>query len=578
MIKPAKNAIAAGMSLTLALGMTPAIALAADGADSAIVDADSQSEGVLSGVAPDPDVAPPAAYDKADFYSDSSASAAISLFAMPYARGFSPVHVSDEMRYFAKWESHSNYNQGLSAGDGYHAMGYYQFDNRYGLDDFLISCYEYDPQTYAMFAWVRTTDITGSLCENDALTSVGVKLDDSWHKAYAADPAGFSALQDSWAYEQYYLPAERYLSSIGIDISDRNDAVKGLCWGLSNLFGTSGWKKFVGGISDGYDWNGVYHYLKEGYRWPGAGLSDDMTDAEFVSVLCDYVVDNVAVFYKGQPQYHKGWQNRYRGEKAQCLDIIERTGDTHLPAPEPEPEPKPEPEPEEPSAPENPETPDEPETPGAPEEPGSDDEPNADGEGVQDEPGADDEDADGEPDEDTRPTPDGEGSSSGNAVMPAPQPMPPAANGNGISNAIKPSAPVPPANDGTNGGIGSGDASGEGEDGGVSGNGSEQDGSNGAASEKPDDSTASDSDSDKKKEPPADEVENDNGSDDGSNANQGDKDFDGEKPKGEKTSDAKDTIVKTNDESAGIVAALVGGFALAFGIVAGTLRRMLGKR
>ena len=47
-----------------------------------------------------------------------------------------------------------------------------------------------------------------------------------------------------------------------------------------------------------------------------------MTDAEFVSTLCDYVVENVAVFYKGQPQYHQGWQNRYKREKAQCLAMI----------------------------------------------------------------------------------------------------------------------------------------------------------------------------------------------------------------------------------------------------------------
>lgn len=158
---------------------------------------------------------------------------------------------------------------------------------------------------------------------------MGTSLNNAWKAAYAADSYEFSRLQDDWAYTSYYLPAERYLASRGIDISDRSDAVKGLCWGLSNLFGQSGWRKFVGGVSDGYDWNGVYHYLSEGYQWPGCGLSDDMTDREFVTTLCNYVVDNVAVFYKAQPQYHQGWQNRYKKEINQCLAIIDRTGDTH---------------------------------------------------------------------------------------------------------------------------------------------------------------------------------------------------------------------------------------------------------
>ena len=40
----------------------------------------------------------------------------------------SPVKLSDEMLYFAIYESGHNYDQGLSYGDGYNAMGYYQFD------------------------------------------------------------------------------------------------------------------------------------------------------------------------------------------------------------------------------------------------------------------------------------------------------------------------------------------------------------------------------------------------------------------------------------------------------------------
>lgn len=350
-MKPTRHVIVAGMTLTLAFGMTPAAALAAEPSDSEIVgEADgagfesstevlngdaSDGSAIATGMTPDGvtvelEAAPaPEDYDKEDYYSEEPTVAMARTFSMPLVASFVPVNVSDEMKYFSKWESHSNYDQGLSAGDGYHAMGYYQFDNRHGLGNFLISCYQYDPATYSMFAWVSGVNITGDLYDYNTgtLNAIGQRLNDSWHAAYAADPAGFSALQDSWAYQQYYLPAERYLQSIGIDISQRADCVKGLVWGMSNLFGTTGWKKFVGGVSDGYDWNGVYHYLEEGYYWPGAWNGDyaranAMSDREFVTTLCDYAIANIPVFYKGQPQYHQGWLNRYNDEKNICLSYI----------------------------------------------------------------------------------------------------------------------------------------------------------------------------------------------------------------------------------------------------------------
>jgi hypothetical protein len=37
----------------------------------------------------------------------------------------------------------------LSSGDGYHAIGYFQFDNRYGLGGFLEAVYGYVPTTFA---------------------------------------------------------------------------------------------------------------------------------------------------------------------------------------------------------------------------------------------------------------------------------------------------------------------------------------------------------------------------------------------------------------------------------------------
>lgn len=335
----APKALALGVSLSLACSMMPAAALADEPIPSEAASTDASASNAMQ---------KPADYDKDDFYSDNSPKTRLARsIAMPYAVSLDPVAVSSEMKYFAKYESGRNYNQGLSYGDGYHAMGYYQFDNRHTLKGFLEACYAYDPETYHMFEWVSSTNISGDLYDESAgkLTEVGQRLEDSWHLAYAANPTEFSGLQDSYAYNNSYIPAQEYLASRGIDISNRSDAVKGLCWGLSSLFGSSGWKKFVGGVSDGYDWNGTYHYPSERYDWPGAGLTNDMTDREFVTKLCNYVVENVSVFYKGQPQYHQGWENRYRNELNDCLAFItqhEQDAEANKPVPAPDPDPAPE--------------------------------------------------------------------------------------------------------------------------------------------------------------------------------------------------------------------------------------------
>ncbi len=222
--------------------------------------------------------------------------------------------LSDEFKYFAQYESSCNYDQGFSWGDGYHAVGYYQFDNRYTLQPFLQYCYAYNPGKYAMFAFADdpAVDFSSSAMydyEQDKLTPLGQQIEDAWHAAYQADQQEFAALQDTYAYDNYYMVAENYLASQGIDISDRADCVRGLCWGVCNLFGSGGWRQFVGGT-----FNGEHH--------EGCGLSDDMSDTEFVVALTQYIVDHVAEFYPSQPQYHEGWQNRYRNEQAECLSYL----------------------------------------------------------------------------------------------------------------------------------------------------------------------------------------------------------------------------------------------------------------
>lgn len=91
-----------------------------------------------------------------------------------YANGSSlqPMTFSSEMLYFCKYESSCNYDQGLSSGDGYHAMGYFQFDNRYGLGSFLKAVYNYNPSTYSAIKVIGDRygwDVTGATRSNGVL-------------------------------------------------------------------------------------------------------------------------------------------------------------------------------------------------------------------------------------------------------------------------------------------------------------------------------------------------------------------------------------------------------------------------
>lgn len=343
-----RNVISSGVAVAMAATMAfPAVALADSTNGSEEDSAASHSASLESGVSVDETDANSAGesqtnyvaettgvqVNKEDYYSEEgSPEALISLFSIARsASGLRPVNLSSDVTYFGAYEGGS-YAQTLSSGDGFHAVGYYQFDNRYGLLDFIRAVYAYDPSKYSMFEQFNyiadsTFKADNAMRQNGQFTALGVALNSSWKAAYAADAEEFFRLQDGWEYIKYIEPALDYLDSRGIDIYSRADAAQGLCASLCNLFGPSGWHKFVGGYSDGYDWNGFYNSWK---YWDGCGLNNDMTDAEFVSTLCDYVVENVGVFYKGQPQYHQGWQNRYKREKTQCLAMIAEHGDTHV--------------------------------------------------------------------------------------------------------------------------------------------------------------------------------------------------------------------------------------------------------
>ena len=300
-MKPKHSAIVAGLTLELSFGAVaaPATAIAEE---------------------PTPGVASDATEIDKGLYTQQSFSGVLRS-----VQGVSFVNVTDEMKYFTKYESHGNYNQGFSYGDGYNALGYYQFDRRWSLIPFMKQVYNYDSAKYSMLkdAIDRGGEISNGsnpMYANGQLTELGRIAQNAFLGAYNTDPAEFSALQDAYAYNSYYAVTESWLkNALGIDISGRTDCVKGMVWSITNMCGTGGCQDF--------------------FRW--ANLSNDMTDREFVTALSNSVVDNVARKYSSQPQYHEGWKNRYKNELKDCLVYIAEDEAAAATPVEPEPTPAP---------------------------------------------------------------------------------------------------------------------------------------------------------------------------------------------------------------------------------------------
>ena len=313
-MQPRHQAIAAGLALSLAFGVAaPAPVFAQTTTQQTTQDSDSEAFGNSDAtvIADDTAKLPVAGeFDRADEYEAGASSVSngimtLSLNSLMNSRATSirPMALSSEMKYFAQNESGSNYNLGFSSGDGYYAMGFYQFDRRYSLVDFMTACYNYNPQKYGMFKAVidRGSELkSGTVYDRatEKLTEIGRLAEEAWHAAYAADPSEFSALQDSYGYTNYYLPVEDIVAKKGLDLSDRADCLKGLCWGLSNLFGQGGCQKF----------------------FDRAHLSNDMTDEQAVTAICDAVIDYMTD--ESTNQYASSYASRYKREKQTCLNYL----------------------------------------------------------------------------------------------------------------------------------------------------------------------------------------------------------------------------------------------------------------
>lgn len=309
-MKPKHQAIVAGLALSLTLGVAAPIPMFAqtDTVQQQDIVGNANADPITDVDAKQP---APSDYDPGDEYSeavDSSSLMTLSFNSIMATSSSSlqPMALSSELKYFAQNESGSNYNLGFSYGDGYHAMGFYQFDRRYALVDFMQECYNYNPQKYGMFKAVidrggelkRDADDVIYDKKTHKLTELGQLAEDAWHAAYAADPQEFSALQDAYGYQEYYLPVERIVRKYGLDLSGRADCLKGLCWGMNNLFGSGSCQKF----------------------FKMANLSNDMSDEQAVTAICDALVDYMT--NTSTSQYAASYANRYEREKKTCLTYL----------------------------------------------------------------------------------------------------------------------------------------------------------------------------------------------------------------------------------------------------------------
>ena len=194
-----------------------------------------------------------------------------------------------DLLFFTQFES-GNVGYAQVGGDGGKACGKYQFDYRYALIPFLKYCYTADSVYYKAFEpFIGISPGDSSLIRNK-------QLYEAWKACYNADPAKFSSMQDKYAEEAYYKPAENYLAGKGIHLSVRPYVIRGAVFSYS---------------------------IQEGSRVAAeaviaAGINDSTTNKEFLEKLYDY-----------RWKDPRGWNKktvftyRYTQEKALALSILE---------------------------------------------------------------------------------------------------------------------------------------------------------------------------------------------------------------------------------------------------------------
>lgn len=216
-----------------------------------------------------------------------------------------------DMLFFTRYESGTAaYAQ--TGGDHGRAYGKYQFDYRYSLVPLIRFCYGADPVTFTefyAFTFLQAGDkrlISGNdkaipEADLDVETASVQPLDlaCAWTAVYNRNPVLFTALQDQFAMNSYYKPAENILKAHGIHMDTRTYVERGAVFSYAVQEGSSV-------AADGVI---------------AAGITDATPSRDFLNMLYDYRWTDPRGWNKNILYY-----SRYQREKAEALGILTALG------------------------------------------------------------------------------------------------------------------------------------------------------------------------------------------------------------------------------------------------------------
>ncbi|MGX7309781.1 phage tail spike protein [Enterococcus casseliflavus] len=181
------------------------------------------------------------------------------------------------------------YHPPLDDGAGWN-YGKYSFTQVYEMDNFLAWLAQYYPDARAA--------LTGSVGSTE--------FNNSWAAYGQANDTQFTRIQAEYFCRTKLKPAiEALEASTGVNM---NDGQK-LLGTLSLMASIQNW--YPAAVSNGFFKSFVQQYAS---NW---------SDAGFITSVCDYIVANAASMVA--PAYVEGIQNRFRNEKADALQLIDKT-------------------------------------------------------------------------------------------------------------------------------------------------------------------------------------------------------------------------------------------------------------
>lgn len=192
------------------------------------------------------------------------------------------VDASDYDKIWMGWVKRESGGKGYRCvnGDRGKAQGAFQFDYRYALVPFMQFCVDHSPSHYNGFKqYIAYGAGNSKLINNSSLASLWISYCDKYE-------AEFSGLQDTYAYNHYYLEAKKYIKNLyDIKMDDHSPAVKGSLFSMAIRSGAlTGARKFNGcnnSTSDSEMLRKAYSTYgnEDANRWTKAGQYGDAIKA-----------------------------------------------------------------------------------------------------------------------------------------------------------------------------------------------------------------------------------------------------------------------------------------------------------